>query len=59
MNKNLSICIPTYNRAKFLDENLEKIIPLCKRYEVPIYVSDNNSPDETYDVVQNHKKNYY
>lgn len=58
MNKNLSICIPTYNRAKFLDENLEKLIPLCKKYSISINISDNNSPDNTLDVVNKHKKKY-
>ena len=50
MNKDLSICIPTYNRAKFLDENLSKTIPICRKFKIPIYISDNDSKDNTFEV---------
>lgn len=47
MNKILSICIPTYNRKKYLVENLKGIIPQVKKYNIPIYISDNASIDGT------------
>ncbi|MFJ1322470.1 glycosyltransferase family 2 protein [Capnocytophaga canis] len=53
--KLLSICIPTYNRAKILDEALGHINREMKNVdieEVEIFISDNNSPDETFEVVQ-------
>lgn len=57
--KALSICIPTFNRAKALDatlQNLEKEIgPL--RDDVEICISDNGSPDNTSEVVARWKKN--
>ena len=58
MNNLLSINIPTYNRAVFLDVNLKKMISLCDKHSVAIYVSDNNSSDNTYDIVKKHQKSY-
>lgn len=51
----LSICIPTYNRAKFLKNNLESLYKQindinCKYVEV--MVSNNCSTDNTHSVVQ-------
>lgn len=59
--KKLSICIPTYNRAQFLDELLEKIITQINVEDifdaVEILVSDNNSIDETYLIAEKYKHN--
>jgi abequosyltransferase len=45
----LSVCIPTYNRARFLSETLEALELCLKRGDnaVEILVSDNASLDET------------
>lgn len=51
----LSICIPTYNRARFLDENLTLIVAKVRPYGLPVYISDNGSTDMTADVVRKHK----
>jgi len=48
---NLSIVIPTHNRADFLDYSLEVHIPLAKKYNVSIYVVDNASTDNTAEIV--------
>ena len=40
INKKLSIVIPTYNRASFLDYSLETHIPLAKEYNISIYIFD-------------------
>lgn len=49
----LSICIPTYNRAKFLNESLfrfqREFVNLD--FNVELLVSDNHSSDETQEVV--------
>lgn len=58
MNNLLSICLPTYNRANFLDKNLERLIKLCKPLHIPIFISDNCSPDNTEEIVRNRKKQY-
>jgi glycosyltransferase involved in cell wall biosynthesis len=50
-NKNLSIVIPTYNRADFLDRSLQVHIPLIKEKKIEIYISDNASTDNTSEVV--------
>jgi glycosyltransferase involved in cell wall biosynthesis len=51
---NLSICIPTFNRAKHLANCLNSII-LCNaqsEFEFEVCVSDNCSTDDTEDVVR-------
>lgn len=55
----LSICIPTYNRADILRDNLEIIseqLKRCNNAEVEIIVSDNCSPDNTREVAANMQK---
>jgi len=55
----LSICIPTFNRARYLRVSLESILEEIKGHEeeVEIVVSDNASTDETEEVVASYKKN--
>lgn len=52
MNDLLSICIPTFRRAAFLKANLENLIPQVEKYNIPIYISDNDSGDDTARVVE-------
>jgi abequosyltransferase len=49
----LSICIPTYNRARYLDECLASLAVLAPTYwsKVEIVVSDNASTDDTASVI--------
>ena len=54
----LSICIPTYNRAYLLKESLSKLLPICQKYNIEVYVSDNASPDGTYDLLVKLKEIY-
>lgn len=58
MNKLISICIPTYNRASILREGLEYLIPLVERWNVAIIISDNASTDDTSNVVSQAKLRY-
>ena len=58
INNNLSIVIPTYNRADFLDYSLEIHIPLAKKYNIPIYVVDNASTDNTGEIVNKWMREY-
>ncbi|MDI6731884.1 MAG: glycosyltransferase, partial [Candidatus Margulisbacteria bacterium] len=51
MNKTLSLCIPTYNRAAILGDYLKELAPQAAKYDVNIYISDNASTDETEQVV--------
>lgn len=52
----LAVAIPTFNRATLLDEILWIIGPQVKRCypKCVCYVIDNNSTDETMQIVQNH-----
>jgi glycosyltransferase involved in cell wall biosynthesis len=48
----LSICIPTYNRSRFLEISLESIMNQIKDNDsIEIIVSDNGSPDNTLEVI--------
>jgi len=50
MNPILTIAIPTYNRAKYLKKCLQSALSYCGD-DIQIIVSDNNSSDETFEVV--------
>lgn len=48
----LSICIPTYNRARFLCTSLERFRQgITSDMDIELLISDNCSPDETPEVV--------
>ena len=54
----LSICIPTFNRAEKLDNCLNSILiskQLCKDHDLEICFSDNDSNDNTKNVVDSYK----
>ena len=57
-NPLLSIVIPTYNRADFLDYCLEVHIPLAKSHNIQIFISDNASTDATKEIVQKRMEEY-
>lgn len=57
-NKLLSILIPTYNRADFLDYSLSVHIPLVRENNVQIFIFDNASTDNTKKIVQKWQKEY-
>lgn len=49
----LTIAIPTYNRSDRLDLALSILVPQVLRHpDVEILISDNSSPDDTFDIVQ-------
>jgi glycosyltransferase involved in cell wall biosynthesis len=47
MKTELSICIPTFNRAKLLEQSLRMLAPQCEGRPVEICVSNNASGDDT------------
>jgi glycosyltransferase involved in cell wall biosynthesis len=56
----LSICIPTYNRSRLLGIILNTLgaqIKAAGTDDVVIYISDNSSPDNTRQVVEDFQKN--
>lgn len=56
----ISIAIPTYNRANFLKNLLDNILPQasCLGGEVEICISNNCSTDNTREVVMGYKEKY-
>jgi glycosyltransferase involved in cell wall biosynthesis len=57
-NDLLSICIPTCNHAEPLAKCLEALIPQAREHNIPIYVSDNASTDNTLEVLKSFEKIY-
>jgi len=55
----LTIAIPTYNRAKYLDQCLDHICRQLGEYKsiIELIVSNNNSEDETETVVSKYRSN--
>lgn len=53
----LSICIPTYNRAKFIAETLESIV-LQANDNVEIVIVDGASTDNTAQIVDEYRKKF-
>lgn len=52
MNKLLSVSIPTYNRPKILEENLQLMLPELIKHDIHVYVSDDSTNDETQNIIQ-------
>lgn len=56
----LSICIPTYNRANVLKQNLDIIIPqyIRHRESIELIISSNSSTDNTDEIVSDIKSRF-
>ncbi len=56
----LSLCIPTWNRSKWVKACLEASLPQAERFPglVEVVVSDNASPDDTWAVLQTFAAKY-
>ena len=57
-NDLLGICIPTFNRASYLEKCLCSITEDFKNFGFPIYISDNFSTDNTKYVIERYQKMY-
>ncbi len=57
-NEKLAIAIPTYNRAEILKENLLYMMDDIKKYNIPIYISDDSDNDDTKNIISELKKDY-
>ena len=58
MNKMLAIAIPTYNRSDILRENIIIMLPKIKKYQIPIYISDDSNNDDTNKMLLSLMKEY-
>lgn len=56
----LSICIPTYNRSRYLAVSLNNIIKHANTFygEIEIIISDNASTDDTATVVSDAQNSF-
>ncbi|ALE02770.1 glycosyltransferase family 2 protein [Candidatus Pseudothioglobus singularis] len=54
----ISIAIPTYNNAEFLDYLLETNTPLFEKYKIRVFISDNDSTDNTNEIINKWKVKY-
>ena len=55
----ISICIPTYNRASRLEISLNNTIDVIRKYhDVNICVSDNDSDDNTYEIINKFRQDF-
>ena len=52
----ITICIPTFNRSKFLNELLQSIYNANKK--IPIILSNNNSTDDSNKIIQIYRKKF-
>jgi len=57
-NKQLAIAIPTYNRSEILKENLLYMMVDLKRFNIPIYISDDSPGNETREMIEQLKQTY-
>lgn len=58
INSLLSIVIPTFNRAAYLDRCLAQCVLVAERHSIGIHVSDNASTDDTQAIVEKHRADY-
>ncbi len=54
-NRLISICIPTYNRARYLGETLASVLPQLGP-DIDLVVSDNCSTDHTREIVARYQR---
>lgn len=54
----LSICIPTYNRAEYLEKSLDSLISQPEFAQIEVVISDNTSMDRTEEVCKSYQKKY-
>ena len=55
----LSICIPTCNRAEYLPVMLDSIFKQAVFDGVEVVISDNNSYDDTHRIVKEYQEKYF
>lgn len=58
-NKKLAISIPTYNRAEILKYNLLQIVDELIEFDIPVYISDDSTNEETRAVIDDLKAKYH
>jgi len=54
----LSISIPTRDRALAVKQNISRLIPAIKKYNISLYISDGSTDDKTYKIYLDLNKAY-
>lgn len=54
----LSICIPTYNRAEYLEKSLDSLVNQENFSQIEVVISDNASTDTTSEVCRKFTEQY-
>lgn len=54
--QSVSVILPTYNEKQNINQMIKLLLHYLKHYKVEIIVSDDNSPDGTWKIVQNISK---
>jgi hypothetical protein len=57
-NSELAIAIPTYNRTDILKENLLYMMVELKKFNIPVYISDDSPNDVTQVMIEELKSTY-
>lgn len=54
--KDLAICIPTYERAKFIQEFLGMCLPIAEQFDIDVYIYDSSINNDTMFAVEEYQK---
>ena len=54
--KDLAICIPTYERAKFIQEFLEICLPITEQFDIDVYIYDSSINNDTQIIIEEYQK---
>ena len=58
MKSSLAISYTTYNRPQILKNNIYIILPVLIKYNIPLYISDDSSNNDTEDLIIEIKNDY-
>lgn len=58
MQSNLAIAIPTYNRSEILKFNLESILEELIKFNIPVYISDDSTENNTELLIKEFKSKH-
>lgn len=58
MEQILTISIPTYNRKRFLEDNLKTLLDSCQKLSIKIHISDDSTNNDTQIMIEELQNNY-
>jgi len=57
-NERLALAIPTFNRPEILRQNLETMLPELQAHNIPVYISDDSTTDDTQHLIETLQERY-